>query len=134
MCTGVTDILKMCIYLSESKTCNFDKITAGSYLETLIRSSYYKMAFLSSAQILQLNYFEQKKINVGLEKKKIQPLPNFTRYGWNRMAQLSDQLFPTQMSNFLLQILDIYRRIACNFLFLLKEAGDGYIGGVGEQA
>ena len=70
MCTGVTDILKMCIYLSESKTCNFDKITAGSYLETLIRSSYYKMAFLSSAQILQLNYFEQKKINVGLEKKK----------------------------------------------------------------
>ena len=27
------------------------------------------MAFLSSAQILQLNYFEQKKINVGLEEK-----------------------------------------------------------------
>ena len=95
------------------------------------------MAFLSSAQILQLNYFEQKKINVGLEKKKkkkTQPLPNFTRYGWNRMAKLSDQLFPTQMSKFLLQLLDIYRRIACNFLFLLKEAGDGYIGGVGEQA
>ena len=50
------------------------------------------------------------------------------------MAKLSDQLFPTQMSKFLLQLLDIYRRIACNFLFLLKEAGDGYIGGVGEQA
>ena len=73
-CIGVTDILKMCIYLSEGKTCSFDKITAGSYLETSIRSSYYKMAFLSSAQILQLYYFEQKKINVGLEKKKeIQP-------------------------------------------------------------
>ena len=27
------------------------------------------MAFLSSAQILKQNYFEQKKINVGLEKK-----------------------------------------------------------------
>ena len=117
----------MCIYLSEGKTCNFDKITAGSYLETLIRSSYYKMAFLSSAQILQPNYFEQKKINVGLEKKN-------TRYGWNRMAKLSEQLFPTQMLKFLLQLLDIYRRIACNFLFLLKEAGGGYIGGVGEQA
>ena len=89
----------MCIYLSEGKTCYFDKITAGSYLETLI---------LSSAQILQLYYFEQKKINVGLEKK-IQPLPNFTRYGWNRMAKLSDQLFPTQMSKFLLQLLDIQK-------------------------
>ena len=57
--------------------------------------------------VLQLNYFEQKNINEGLEKK--QPLPNFTRYGWNRMAKLSDQLFPTLMSKFLLQLLDIQK-------------------------
>ena len=66
--------------------------------------------------VLQINYFEQKNLNVGLEKKKKkkkkkkkQPLPNFTRYGWNRMAKLSDQLFPTLMSKFLLQLLDIQK-------------------------
>ena len=33
-CTNVTDILKICMYLSKDDICNFDQITAVSYLET----------------------------------------------------------------------------------------------------
>ena len=41
--------------------------------------------------------FEQKK-NVSLKKEK-KPLPKFTRFGWNRMSRLCDQLFRILMSN-----------------------------------
>ena len=36
----IGEILKMCMYPSESNTCKFDKITVVSYLETYIRSGY----------------------------------------------------------------------------------------------
>ena len=82
--------------------------------------------------VLQLNYFEQKKINVGLEKKYslCQILRGMAGIGWqNCLINSSRHRCQSFYYSF-----KTYRRIACNFLFLLKEAGDGCIGGVGEQA
>ena len=45
----------MCMYISESKNCNFDKIIAVLYIETFIRSGYYKIVLscpLETAHIL----------------------------------------------------------------------------------
>ena len=44
-CTNVTDILKICMYLSADENYNVDKITAVSYLETFVRSGCYRMDF-----------------------------------------------------------------------------------------
>ena len=46
------DILKTCMYLSEGQNCNFDEITAVSYLETffvLAVMGYFLFFFKLSA-------------------------------------------------------------------------------------
>ena len=67
---------------------------------------------------INMPLFLDRKKTVPERKKKIKPLPNFTRYGWNRMSRLCDQIFRIQTSNFFYHRFKTYLGIAFNFLFL----------------
>ena len=59
----------MCMYLSEGKSYNFDKITAVSYFEAFVRSGCYS-SFLICQLETQHRYYGHTKICPVFEQKK----------------------------------------------------------------